>query len=232
MLPSSNVIDLEDYQEVPHDQSSYDPEMPSRFMDLDIAIRQRILRLVLIKEDTIMPSYNCGSVMAPDHEVETEDVDLGVLCVCKQLTTEASSILYGENIFEFNKPEVASWWLNRIGSNVCRLRKAEFYLSAGETGPFNVLKERLWLDLFAWFYQVQNLDEIFLSFCQWRTFDEFGCFNMDDFQKGLATHARNMTLNYLEQYRGLKKVVVKGGWTLGQQDCAELIRRMKLMKSW
>lgn len=236
MSPSSDIVDLEDYQEVPPTEATYEPELPFPFMDLDAIIRQRILRLLLVRQDLIAPYYNCCSLMAPAHLVEQENVDLGVLCVCKTLTAEASSILYGENMFFFKEPAIALWWLERIGSdrsgsNVFKIRGVAFKFNTGDTEPFNTLKETLWLLVVKWLARVQRLDEIWLSFSQWHTFDwsDFRC--MSDFERELAARTRDRIIGHLQRYRGLKTVSITRGWTLGQMECDELISHMTSPKA-
>lgn len=229
---AAEVFDLEDVQEVPHTVVTPVPEIPFRLMDLNVSIRQRILRMVLVKGGHMVPHYNQFSYRGLAHEVEGENVDLAVLRVCKSLTEEALPILYGENLFLFKTSEKARWWLEHIGDdNRLRLRRAAFSLTGGEQGQFGTLKEVLWGRFFFWLSSNQLLDEIWLDFRGWQNFDEFPDHDLNEFQLERAVNARNGTIHLLQQFRGFRKVMIVKGWTLGSLEVADLIAPMKLPRA-
>jgi hypothetical protein len=190
---------------------------PFRFLDLEPSIRTRILQFIFHHKD-ISPTYNAGSVQVPERLTQdNQNIDTSLLLVNKQLYTEASRILYTENTFSFTNPAVALWFLQRIGPNLANLRSANFALDSGEANEaFGVRKEKIWLILFTWLKPRHKLQNLVISFRNWR--------NIRD-----HIVERDCVTLLLSSYRGLEQVIIKSLECSGRYD-ADCLKRAMLMK--
>lgn len=204
--------------EITHDQPPTHHNGPFRFLDLDRSIRTRILQFVFHHKYNISPAYNAGSVQVSEHLTQhNQNVDTSLLLVNKQLYTEASRILYAENTFSFSNPAIALWFLQRIGRNLANLRSANFALDSGEANEaFGVRKERLWLILFTWLKPKHKLQNLVISFRNWR--------NVRD-----RIVERDRVTLVLFNYRGLETVVIKSSEYFNRNNAVSLEKAM-LMK--
>ena len=203
--------------QIAHDQTTKLGDKPFRFMGLVPEIRNQILQVVLRRSDSIIPYYNYCSVELPEHMAVNENVDTSVLQVNKQIYEEASHVLYTENTFVFEAPEVALWWLKRIGPSVARIRTAGFVLDSGEVSQaFGAVKEQLWRILFAWLKPRHHIQHFIISFRKWH-------------QNHELRRERERVMLILLEYRGIEHVTIKRSNYIDKTG-ADFIERCMMLK--
>lgn len=207
----------------------YDLTKPFRFLDLSGEIRTQILGYLLVESPNIQPYYNNGTVELPEQIEPFEENNTALLLSGnKQFYEDSSAVLYGRNTFLFHDPKVGLWWLKRIGSNVKRLRRIQFWLSEGEANPIDIvytLKEKQWSMLFHWLQNRHELQKISISFLPWNEADDEHKYINED-----IVAAREDSIQCLFEYRGLKHANVEAGAYVGQKLADMLERSMLLPK--
>jgi len=142
------------------------------FQQCPTAVRQRILGYLVVKDTSIKPYYNHGSVSVFESQDLKDDFDVSMLFVGnKQFYGDASAALYGLNQFAFHDPKIALWWFRQIGSNVKKIRRASFFVSEGVSRHHNdctgVRLEKHWSMLFHWLQRRHELKAIHVSLKKW-----------------------------------------------------------------
>ena len=200
----------------------------SRLLSLAPELRAQALRCVLVRSAYITPYYNCGSVEVETGIAEKENFDASVLLVNKQLSEEATRILYGGNGFEFTSPEVASWWFKRIGRNFKDLKCVKLTLSTGFNG-FGVSQERMWHNVILWMRLKHRFEELHISFKYWSDgySNTYNRLDVSEMQRELATKERENIWSTLGKYRDIDRVTIDPGFFTSRIDADSLAWRMK-----
>ncbi|MCJ1452977.1 hypothetical protein MMC28_003322 [Mycoblastus sanguinarius] len=236
----------------------YDPSKPFRFLELDVevknwskpsstynpnlwygTIREKVLGFILERAENISPYYNCGSVQVSylaTQDKENYDTSIIVAAVGnKPLLDEATGVLYGENLWTFRNPKVASWWLERIGSNVQKIQSIHFRLSGGLETAFMIRVESRWYNLFEWLRPRHKFYEMFVSFRDWNkrglnTEDPEERSDHDPINNPLIWGSRQAVLKSLVAFRDLTEVHIDPGPFVTRQVTRILERAMVLKK--
>ena len=181
-----------------------------------------------MRNTSVFPFFNFGSVEIHHTlmNVEFDNIDISILLTNKQLSLEATDILYGQNVFEFTLVGVSSWWFKRIGSNVGKVRMAGFHLNSGEFNQLPVMNDKMWLNLFNWLAPRHRLAEIYISFSEWQEFEAYHADAWTSIDYDVAADARARTLDVMESFRGLQCVEIRSGTFLSPDMRRQIMRCM------
>ena len=133
-------------------------------------VRQQMLISMLVKDEPIIPYYHQGSVEGTSEETKKPNYDIKMLLATAgepQLYQQALEIFYSKNIWEFENPRVAQWWLKKLGAKVALLRHINIDLTQGVWGIGSTPLEKLWYMLIVWMKPRVKLYTIKVSFEQW-----------------------------------------------------------------
>ncbi|KAK4692077.1 hypothetical protein P7C71_g5056, partial [Lecanoromycetidae sp. Uapishka_2] len=221
--------------EVPQDDPQgypfpgYDPSALFRFLDLPQHLRHRILYHAIPKR-TIAPRYNQGSVQE-GYEATKNLIDVNIAPIVlaignKAFYYAATAAFYGNNIFTFDDPTLALWWLKRIGTNLRKVRHLHFNLGDGEVNPsMSVRSERIWQILSTWLLPRHKLSSIHINTKEWDPRPTRGSKPLRDPQI-FAT--RHKVLRTLLKFRGFSNVKVVPGRWVNRFEAGVLEKAMRL----
>ena len=174
-------------------------------------VLQQILRLFLVSDEQIMPYWNFGAFEETGKDARKENFApiLVAFAGNKKLTDEATTILYGENIFNLQHAEVSMWWLKRIGSNVSKIKHLVISVEEGLMVPFGIRFESLWYSIFVLLRAQQKLRCLEVYFAHWT-----------DQNDKVVLEPRYRLIRTLVNFRGLVKAIIRPGpwlneWTAG-----------------
>lgn len=138
----------------------------------------------------------------------------------KELMEEATTILYGENVFNIVNAKVALWWLNCIGGNVSKIKSLLITVDEGvwEDG-FNTRKEKCWASVFDLLKAHHKLQKLSVSFKHW-TLDVDKADGLDPSHDADIYEPRYQLLADLLSFRGLKRAVITPGEFVSPQFAA------------
>ena len=190
-------------------------------------VRQKILRYLLVSDRPIQPYWNLGSLEVAywDSRKENFAPALAAFACNRQLVNEATTILYGENLFELRHARVTLWWLKRIGANVRKLKHLDMSFEEGPIDPFGIRSETLWYSIVLVLDAAQplKLRSLTLSFADWTDI----IYKDDGLNPRVHTEVwepRRGVVRTLFRWRGVGAAVVKKGPTINQY-CADTLKR-------
>lgn len=208
-LVKQQLLALPDYQGV------HAPISPN-LLGLPYEVRLAILERVLVTNDTVNPFYDEGKIKIPrkyHHKHLDRNYDTAVLRVNQQLHQEASCVLYIGNSFVLTHPEVAKWWMERIGGNLPLLYAVAIFLTTGVDGQ-GVTWEEHWASFFAWLGLRHHPKVFSINFESWvelkltSASNRFGLGQGHTSELTLASAALNRvyTVDLLSKMRGFNEV--------------------------
>ena len=200
---------------------------PFNFLGCPDKVRQRILHHVLRNKNPIRPYYKFGALELPAHMATRENYPTVVAAFAgnAELVDQASTILYGENVFHLRDAKVALWWLKRIGrANVSRLRHLHVALDEGVADHFGTRKEAVWRKAFAILHDRQRLSSLSVGFRGWTT--ETGAEDGLNGEDVRVWGPRYAVLMMLLSWRGLHDVEMNWGAFVTSEDAEVLVNAL------
>ena len=194
---------------------------PFNFQGLDKKIQNRIMQFSLVRHPPYTPWYNYCSAEQPEEYVQLPNIDVPLVLVNKDLSARATDIFYGENMFDFVKPEVSLWWLKRIGANASKIRLIRIYFTTGRECAFNTSQEVLWLKLLAWFKRKQRISEALIDFCRWYDLPRKPRQGEDEWPEQTIRERDEIVL-LLASYGGLRQADIRRGPWLTRMQAKDL----------
>ena len=200
---------------------------PFNFLGCPDKVRQRILHHVLRNQNPIRPYYKFGALELPAHMATRENYPTVVAAFAgnAELVDQASTILYGENVFHLRDAKVALWWLQRIGrANVSRLRHLHVALDEGVADHFGTRKEAVWRKAFVILHDHQRLSSLSVGFRGWTT--ETGAEDGLSGEDVRVWGPRYAVLMMLLSWRGLHDVEMNWGAFVTSEDAEVLVNAL------
>lgn len=185
---------------------------PFNFLGWPDNVRQHVLRCILVSDKPIKPYWNVGAleVAAENSGKENFTTILAAFAGNKKLIDEATTILYGENIFKLSHAKVSLWWLKRIGSNISKIKRLVISVEKGVMDQFGTRRETLWYSIFLLLKAQHKLKYLKVSFNQWDFLvDEAD--GLDPDKDVYIWEPRYAVLRTLLSFRGLDEAVMKPG---------------------
>ena len=199
--------------------------MTSPLLALEPKIRYEILKYALIRRNLVRPCYHEGNLEDAFNSPVGQVIDSSLLQVNKLLSFEASEVLYGENGFIIGRPDMGSWWLKKIGSNLAKLRALRIDFNSGIANNLNVSNERLWLGMLTWLAPRHQIQTLYLSFKGWRSLERGEeRHNSDGFVVELAKHTREEIVSLLRTFERVDTVEIDGGEFLSKRKINRLLK--------
>lgn len=175
-------------------------------------VRKQLLRCLLVSNRKINPYYNFGSIEVPAHKSCRENYTTMIVAFAgnKELLDEATTILYGENVFELQRAKVSLWWLQRIGPNISKLKHLKITVEEGVLDQFLTRLETLWSSIFYLLERKHKLQNLAVSFARW-TLRVNNTDGLDPDKHSFVWEPRYEVLRSLLSFRGLDRVVITPG---------------------
>ena len=202
---------------------------PSGLLSCPDNVIQNILRFILVSNDQIQPYWNFGALEVPERESHKENfITIPAAFVGnKKLVDEATTILYGENVFKLRRAKVSLWWLKRIGSNVSKIKSLKLSLEEGVMDHFGTRFETLWYSIFLLLQAQHKLQNLKVSFKNWTLRIDNGD-GLDPERAAYVWEPRYGIVRTLLSFRGLDKAIVTPGRYLNRYT-TDLIQDALLM---
>ena len=189
----------------------------------------QILRCVLFSDEQIKPFWNVGAleVAAEQSGKENFTTVLVAFAGSKKLVDEATTILYGENVFKLQHAKVSLWWLERIGSNISKIKRLAISVEEGVMDQFGTRSETLWYSIFLLLEAKHRLQCLKVSFAEWGNGVDDGD-GLDPDRDIYVWEPRYGILRTLLSFRGLELAFITPGPYVG--ECyAELLEDALIM---
>ena len=185
---------------------------PFNYQGCPDKVRKQLLRCLLVGNKKIKPYYNFGSLEVPAHKSCRENYTTMIVAFAgnKELLDEATTILYGENVFELQRAKVSLWWLQRIGPNISKLKHLKITVEEGVLDQFLTRLETLWSAIFYLLERKHKLQSLAVSFARW-TLHVNNADGLDPDKHSFVWEPRYEVLRSLSSFRGLDRVVVTPG---------------------
>ena len=185
---------------------------PFNYQGCPDKVRKQLLRCLLVSNRKINPYYNFGSIEVPAHKSCRENYTTMIVAFAgnKELLDEATTILYGENVFELQRAKVSLWWLQRIGPNISKLKHLRITVEEGVLDQFHTRLETLWSSIFYLLERKHKLQNLAVSFARW-TLRVDNTDGLDPDKHSFVWEPRYEVLRSLLSFRGLDRVVVTPG---------------------
>lgn len=194
-------------------------------------VRQKILRHLLLSDRQIKPYWNLGSLEVPDEDSRTENYApaLAAFACNRQLANEATTILYGENLFHLRHARLTLWWLHRISpTNVSKLKLLNISFEEGPMDPFGIRVESTWYSVVLVLDAAQpalKLHLLALTFVRWTNAIEGG---LDPRLDAEVWEPRFGVVRTLFRFRGVGVALVEQGEVINRY-CAKTLQRALVM---
>lgn len=142
---------------------------PFNFLGCPHDIRQRILRCILVSDQMIKPHWNLGALEVAEKDSGKQNLNTVLVAFAgdRKLVDEATTILYGENVFKLQHAKVSLWWIKRIGCNISKIRRLVISVEEGVMDHFGTRVETLWYSIFLLLKAQQYLQSLKVSFVKW-----------------------------------------------------------------
>ena len=133
-------------------------------------ILEQILLKVLESEEEIRPFWNFEALEVTPKVACNENI-FGPILVAfagnKRLMDQATTILYGDNVFVLRDAKVSLWWLRRIGSNISKLRYLRISVGEGVVDRCGTRSESLWCEIILLLKAQSKLITLVVNFADW-----------------------------------------------------------------
>ena len=215
---TTSVETLVNDDEIPSVDMLTLPSASFAFQRLDKNIQSRVLQFLLVRPAPYKPWYNYCSAEQPEYMVRAPNIDIPLVLVNKEISARATDVFYGENVFDFNRPEVSLWWLKRIGANISKIRHIQVFFTTGRDRGFRTSQEVLWLKFLNWIKRTQMVSSARVDFGKWYDLLKKG----EDVWPEQTTKERHEIVKVLEGFGGLVQADVRRGWWLTKMQAKDL----------